>query len=104
MPAMSSRAFGARTSAMSSPALRDAACLDLGFNSADELRYGLAILENNALALIDLAETLFGGLPQCSQFCPPFLLLFFQKAQSLTDDLAGVAVSPRGNLAFDKMV
>ena len=34
----------------------------------------------------------------------PFFFLFFQKTQGFADDLAGVAVAPRGNLAFDEVV
>src|ERR1022692_2616610 len=76
---------------------------DLLLDFRNELMDRLFALQDDALALIDLRETLFGGLPQI-QFRFAHLLVFFQKTQSFTDDFAGVAIAPRGTLAFDKEV
>src|ERR1019366_9771819 len=76
----------------------------LGFDSGDKSANRLFSRQDDALALIDFIEPLFGGLPKCLQLRLPFLLVFFQKTQGLADDFAGVAVAPRRNLAFDEVV
>jgi hypothetical protein len=102
--AMSPRAFGAMMTSIVSPARAGSFGPDLGFDLADELLYGFPAVEKDALSLIDFVESLSGSLPECFQLRLPFLLLFFQKAQSLADDLAGVAVAPRGNLSLDEVI
>jgi hypothetical protein len=91
----SARAFGAMMTSIVSPAWVGSVGPDLGFDLADELLYRFFAIEN-ALSLIDFVESLSGSLPE--RFQPKSSLLFpllsFQKAQSLTDDLAGVAVTP----------
>ncbi len=59
-----------------------------------ELTDRLLALQDDALALIDFIEPLFGCLSKRVELRLPFLLLFFQKTQSLADDFAGVAVRP----------
>jgi hypothetical protein len=104
MLAMSLRAAGAMMTAIRSPALVGRFGPDLGVDLANELLYGFLAFEENALSLIDFIEALSGCLPKRSQLRLAFLLLFFQKAQSLADDLARVAVAPGGNLALDELV
>lgn len=77
---------------------------DFGFNFREELIDYLPALQDDALALIDFIEPLFGCLPKHLKLRLPLLLLFFQKAQGLADDFAGVAVAARGDLPFNKAV
>jgi hypothetical protein len=78
--------------------------MSFGFDFRDQSANRLLAFQDDALALIDFIEPLFGCLPKRFQLRFSFLLLIFQKTQSLADDFAGVAVAPRGNLLFDKVV
>src|SRR5437879_6391398 len=73
MLAMSLRALGAiRTSIFSTAVLRGFRP-DLGFDFRDKSAYCLLALQDDALALIDFVEPLFGCLPKCFQLRFSFL-------------------------------
>ncbi len=67
---------------------------DLGIDFRDKSAKRFIALQDDALTLIDFIEPLFGCLAKRLQLRISFLLLFFQKTQSLADDFAGVAVAP----------
>src|SRR5256885_14919527 len=102
MLAMSLRAFGAMMSFISLPAAPGSFCSDLAFDVREKLIDGLPVLQDDALALIDFIEAVFGCLSKRLQVRLPILLPFFEKTQRFADDFAGVAVAPRGDLTFDK--
>jgi hypothetical protein len=77
---------------------------ELGPNCRNESANRLLPPQDDALALVDFIEPLFGGLPKRFQLRLAFLLLFFQKTQSIANDFAGVAVPSRRNLVLDKVV
>src|ERR1700730_3145088 len=104
MLAMSLRAFGAMMTSIFLPAVLRGFRPDLGFDFRDKSANRLLALQDDSLALIDLIEPLGGCLPKRFQLRLARFPLCFQKTQGLADDFAGVAVAPRGNLAFDKLV
>src|SRR5262245_47951754 len=104
MLAMSLRAFGAMMTCTFSPAIASGFCHDLDFDVLEESVERFFALQNDALALVDVVESLFGSATKHSQLRLALLILFFQKAQGLAHDFAGVRVAPRGNLTFDKVV
>jgi hypothetical protein len=77
---------------------------DLGFNIREESIDLLLTLQDDAPSLIDFIEPLFRCLSKRTELRLTFMLLFFEQTQSLADDFAGVAVSPRGDLTRDKVV
>jgi hypothetical protein len=84
------------------PAVLRSFCPDLRFDFRHELPERLFAFDDNTLALVDLIESLSGCLPKCFQVRLAYLFLFFQQTQRLADNFAGVAVAPRGYLAFYK--
>jgi len=91
---MSLLAFGAMMTSNFLHAVLRSVRPDLSFDIRDESIDLLLAFQDDALALVDFIEPLFGCVSKRIQLRIPFLLMFFEKTQSHADDFAGIVVAP----------